>query len=77
MLDDLHPDLDMSRVPHFAGVPRFAYRQALQQCWRWLRTRGTSDALLALIEELRLIQYAGMLAACWHLRFAHGRTRQR
>jgi glycosyltransferase involved in cell wall biosynthesis len=66
ILNDLYPQLDMSRVPHLAGVPRFAYRQALQQCWRWLRTRGHSDALLAHIEELRLIQYGGFLTECWH-----------
>lgn len=72
MLDDLYPHLDMSQVPHLAGVPRFAYRQALQQCWRWLRTRGHSDALLSLVEELRLIQYGGLLTACWRRRFSDG-----
>jgi glycosyltransferase involved in cell wall biosynthesis len=65
MLDDLYPALDMSRVPRVGGVPRFTYRQALQQCWRWLRTRGSNDVLLALIEELRLLQYAGLMAQCW------------
>jgi glycosyltransferase involved in cell wall biosynthesis len=70
MLDDLYPQLDMTRVPHVAGVPRFAYRQALQQCWRWLRTRRQSDALLALVEELRLIEYGGLLTGCWRRRFS-------
>jgi glycosyltransferase involved in cell wall biosynthesis len=65
MLDDLHPDLDMTRVPRVGGVPRFACRQALQQSWRWLTTRSSNDALLALVEELRLLQYAGLLAQCW------------
>jgi glucosyl-dolichyl phosphate glucuronosyltransferase len=65
MLDDLHPDLDMAHVPHIAGVPRFAYRQAVGQFWRWLRTRGHSDPLIALIEELRLLQHAGLLVQCW------------
>jgi glycosyltransferase involved in cell wall biosynthesis len=65
MLDDLYPNLDMSRVPRIGGVPRFAYRQALQQAWRWARTRGSADALLALTEELRLLQYAGLVAECW------------
>jgi glycosyltransferase involved in cell wall biosynthesis len=74
MLDDLYPNLDMSRVPRVAGVPRFAYRQALQQCWRWLRTRGQSDELPALIEELRLIEYGGLLTACWRRRFSGGRA---
>jgi glycosyltransferase involved in cell wall biosynthesis len=74
MLNELYPNLDMSQVPHVAGVPRFAYRQALQQCWRWLRTRGRSDALPALIEELRLIQYGGLLSACWRRWFSRGST---
>ena len=73
MLDDLYPHLDMSRVPHLAGVPRFAYRQALQQCGRWLRTRGHSNGVLALIEELRLIQFGGLMAACWRRRFTSRR----
>jgi glycosyltransferase involved in cell wall biosynthesis len=74
MLDELYPQLDMSRVPHVAGVPRFAYRQALQQCWRWIRTRGQSDGLLALVEELRLIEYGGLLTACWRRRLSGGGT---
>ena len=68
MLDDLYPSLDMSRVPRIGGVPRFAYRQALQQWWRWARTRGSADALLALTEEVRLFQYAGLIAECWRRR---------
>jgi glucosyl-dolichyl phosphate glucuronosyltransferase len=72
MLDDLYPDLDFSRVPHIAGVPRFAYRQAIEQGWRWLRTRGSRDALTALIEELRLLQHAGLLVHCWQRRHARG-----
>ena len=36
MLDDLYPELDMSRVPRIAGVPRFAVRQGLQQFGRWV-----------------------------------------
>ncbi|HEV3058783.1 MAG TPA: glycosyltransferase family 2 protein [Vicinamibacterales bacterium] len=68
MLGDLYPELDMARVPRIGGVPRFAIRQALQQVGRCLSTRGSSNALNALIEELRLIQYAGLFAQCWHLR---------
>jgi glycosyltransferase involved in cell wall biosynthesis len=70
MFWDLNPSLDKSRVPHVAGVPRFAYRQALQQCWRWLRTRGSTDRVRAFTEELRLLQYGGLLTACWQRRFA-------
>jgi len=68
MLDDLYPELDMSRVPRIAGVPRFACRQAWQQCRRWMRTLGRNDAMSTLIEELRLFQYVGLFVQCWDRR---------
>ena len=68
MLDDLYPGLDMSGVPRIAGVPRFLCRQSLEQLWRWIRMLGRSDALGVLIEELRALQYAGMLYECWRHR---------
>jgi hypothetical protein len=55
----------MASVPRVAGVPRFAYRQSLQQLRRWLRTLGSSDAVSALTEELHLIRYTGFFAQCW------------
>jgi glycosyltransferase involved in cell wall biosynthesis len=66
MLNDLYPQIDISRVMRIGGMPRFLWRQALQQVGRYLRTRkpGT-PALRALTEELRLLQYAGLLAGCW------------
>ncbi len=67
MLDDLYPELSLANVPHVGRVPRFAYRQALGQCWRYLASR-TGDPLTALIEELRLIQYAGLFDGCWRQR---------
>jgi glycosyltransferase involved in cell wall biosynthesis len=65
MLDDLYPQIDMRQVTRIAGMPRFLWRQALQQLGRWVRTRrpGT-PALDALTEELRLLQYCGLLAGC-------------
>jgi hypothetical protein len=68
MLDDLYPELDMTAVPCIAGVPRFAYRQGAQQLWRWLRTRGSGNAVNALAQELTLIEYAGLFAQCWRQR---------
>ncbi|MGE0448698.1 MAG: glycosyltransferase [Vicinamibacterales bacterium] len=65
MLEDLFPDLDMQRVPTIAGVPRFLYRQAAVQAWRYLRTLGRSDALAVLIEELKAVQYVGLVLQCW------------
>lgn len=65
MLDDLFYELDMSRVPRIAGVPRFLYRQAVRQVWRWVKRLGSRDALSLLIEELRALQYAGLLLEGW------------
>jgi glycosyltransferase involved in cell wall biosynthesis len=67
MFNDLYPELDMTRVPRLFGVPRFAIRQACQQGWRWLCSRGQRDKLTALIEELRFVQYAGLFAQWWQI----------
>jgi glycosyltransferase involved in cell wall biosynthesis len=73
MLQDLFPDLDLTRVPRIAGAPRFIYRQALGQAARYLRRMGRSDALGLLIEELKLLQYLGLLTACWGRRLRRQR----
>ncbi len=65
MLPDLFPDLDLQRVPSVAGVPRFIYRQATSQIWRYVKRLGRADALALLIEELKALQYAGLLSQCW------------
>jgi len=67
MLDDLYGELDLTRVPFVLGAPRFIWRQALQQAWRWLRTRP-ADGLTSLIEELRLVQFGGLISECWRRR---------
>jgi glucosyl-dolichyl phosphate glucuronosyltransferase len=59
MADTVYLDLDLTRVPFFAGVPRFVYREFLQQGVRWLERVGRRDALALLIEELALIEYFG------------------
>ena len=46
-------------------MPRFVYRELLQQTRRWLGRAGRSDGLALLIEELKLIEYLGMLAEYW------------
>jgi hypothetical protein len=68
MLADLYPDLDLQHVPRVAGVPRFIYRQAIGQFGRYLRTLGRTDALGLLIEELKTLQYVGLLFECWRKR---------
>jgi glycosyltransferase involved in cell wall biosynthesis len=59
MADSVYVDLDLTRVPSVAGVPRFVYREFLQQLGRWVRRVGRADALALLIEELMLIEYLG------------------
>lgn len=68
MLDDLYPDLDMSRVPRIMGVPRFLYRQSVEQWWLWWASLWRGDALQVLTEELRALQHAGVLVECWRRR---------
>jgi glucosyl-dolichyl phosphate glucuronosyltransferase len=70
MLDDMYPELDMSRVPRIGGVPRFMYRQGLRQWWQWMTAIGRGNALAVLIEELHTLQFVGIVAECWqrHLR---------
>ncbi len=59
MADAVYLDLDLTRVPSFAGVPRFVYREFLQQLGRWLSRVGRGNPLALLIEELLLIEYIG------------------
>lgn len=73
MLPELFPDLDLARVPSIAGVPRFIYRQAITQFWRYARTLGRSDGLALLIEELKALQYAGLVFGCWSGTSRHAR----
>lgn len=68
MLQDLYPELDIDRVLKLAGTPRFLYRQGIEQAWHYLRALGRNDALGILIEELKLIQYAGLYRECWRRR---------
>jgi len=70
MLAELHPELEMSRVPRIAGVPRFLYRQSLRQVWRWASRAGGADPLASFTEELLIFQHAGMLYECWRRRKA-------
>jgi len=74
----IHQDLDMASVPHVFGVPRFLYRQSIEQGLRWLRYLGSRDSLGLLIEELKTIEYMGYLVQCWQRRAGrkgHGRPR--
>jgi glucosyl-dolichyl phosphate glucuronosyltransferase len=65
MLPELFPDLDLSSVPRIGGVPRFIYRQAALQLWKYAKTIGRADALALLIEEVKALQYLGLFSECW------------
>jgi glycosyltransferase involved in cell wall biosynthesis len=65
MDDSVFLELDLMRIPHIARVPRFVYRELLQQFGRWLGRAGRTDALSLLIEELKLIEYFGILSEYW------------
>jgi len=65
MMAAVYVDVDFASVPYVAGVPRFVYREFLQQVVRWLGRAGRRDALALLVEELRLIEYFGFFAECW------------
>ena len=73
MADAVYLDLDLARVPSIAGVPRFVYGQLLQQVRRWLGRIGRADGLALLIEELKLVEYAGFLSEIWRSRLPFGR----
>lgn len=76
MLNDLYAHLDVTHGVHIAGTPRFLWRQALQQLTRYLRTRHPhTPALEALKEELRLLQYCGLIAAGWRQRRSQAASR--
>ena len=68
MLHDLFPNVNMGRVPYVAGVPRFLYRQALGQCWRYVRALGFRDDFERLTEELHTLRCAGLFLECWRRR---------
>jgi glycosyltransferase involved in cell wall biosynthesis len=65
MANEIYAPLDLSTVPHIARVPRFFYRQASQQFWKWFRLLGHSNALEVLIEELQSIEYIGFFTERW------------
>jgi glycosyltransferase involved in cell wall biosynthesis len=74
MLQDLYPEIDMTRVPRIAGAPRFLYRQAFEQVGRWIVKVAGATPLDTLIAELLVIEYAGLFAQCWALRRSANRA---
>jgi len=63
-LDMISPEettLDYSQVPHIAGVPRFMYRQGLQELGRWAADLARWNTPAAFDHELWLCFFAGIL----------------
>jgi glycosyltransferase involved in cell wall biosynthesis len=65
MSSEIYHEVDLTRVPYIAGVPRFVYREFLQQARRWLGRVGRADALALLKEEVQLIDYLGFFRESW------------
>jgi glucosyl-dolichyl phosphate glucuronosyltransferase len=65
MASDVYLDVDLASVPAVFGVPRFVYREFLQQWSRWLSRAGRTDALALLVEEVNLIEFFGFFAESW------------
>jgi glycosyltransferase involved in cell wall biosynthesis len=68
MAGAIYLDLDLASVPSILGVPRFVYREFLQQVWHWLRRAGRADALALLVEEVKLVEYLGIFVESWSRR---------
>lgn len=75
MPQEIFYDLDFTNVPHVFGVPRFLYRQFVEQVWQWTRTMGKPDGLSVLIEELKTIQHFGYFVQCWEWTVKRKRSR--
>jgi glycosyltransferase involved in cell wall biosynthesis len=66
MFDDLYSFVDeLGHVPYVAGIPRFMYRQALEQLWLWGRAALGRDKLERQVEELYAIRFAGLFWERW------------
>ncbi len=68
-LEQIHPitelDVDLSRVPRIAGMPRYMYGSALRDLAGYLRAVGTGDRLGAVRHEMMLCYFAGYMRARW------------
>jgi glucosyl-dolichyl phosphate glucuronosyltransferase len=65
MSSAIYHELDLDRIPYVLRVPRFVYREFLQQVMRWFRRAGRSDAIALLKEEVQLIDYVGFFRESW------------
>src|SRR5262245_27849874 len=67
MLEDLYAFVNQPDVPHIAGVPRFLYRETIDQIRKWSATWFTRDRLERQVEELYTIRFVGLIWERWRL----------
>ena len=58
-------ELDFSKVPHIAGVPRYLYRRPLQSFLKMVRETARRDVVTSFEHELKLWFYAGVFKQRW------------
>jgi glucosyl-dolichyl phosphate glucuronosyltransferase len=60
-----HSELDFSKVPHIAGVPRYLYRSFHRSFWKMVQTTLQGEAVASFEHELQLWFYAGIFKQRW------------
>jgi len=71
-----HSELDFTKVPHIAGVPRYLYRSFQRSFSKMLRESIRREPVASFEHELRLWFYAGIFKQRWKSRHTgpHRRT---
>jgi len=57
--------LDLHRVPHIAGVPRYVWGQIPREAAQWVRARLAGREKDAMRHAMRLAYCLGYIRACW------------
>ena len=68
-IDDLHRrtelGLDLTRVPHVAGVPRYVWGQLPRSSFGWVTSRSRGDLRSAARHEMAVLYALGYIRGCW------------
>jgi hypothetical protein len=54
-------------VPHIAGVPRFMYRELVDQCRKWCASWFARDRFERQVEEFYTIRFVGLIWERWRM----------
>jgi glycosyltransferase involved in cell wall biosynthesis len=57
--------LDLTGVPHIAGVPRYVWGQLPRSAGGWLKGRVTGDVYAAARHEMAVLYGLGYIRGCW------------